>query len=376
MGHSTRPRRLVLYHDAACFGGHEVMTARLANVLAHRHEVHVLCHNNQLRAALDSAVRVEMLPFASAVGALALRKNAHLGDIFGLRRLLSGIRPDFAIISQGGPGLCLRGALASRWAGIPTVSYLPMSFPLRLLGVRGGRFLDWFARLHYRPFDAFITISEEQERHIRWFAGSKPPIYVLNNALDLDHGLSEAPSDEHPANTRQRIGIVARIEYWQKGHEQAIEIAEALVERGHDFRMVMIGDGPDRGRLEALIASKGLQGHVVLEGAIHGTRTIYSLFDILLVPSLYEGVPLVLLEALSREKPVLARLTAGTGVFTSYLPPFFLYRTVSEAVEKLAAPERYIEAFAKEAAGLRSHVTSRHSMEAFEANVEEIISQL
>ena len=248
-----------------------------------------------------------------------------------------------------------------------------MAFPFRAMGLRHGWFFDRYRTLFYRLFDGFITISAVQRDFIRSFARQEATIAVIENSVELA-GTADKPRRASPSEWR--VGVVGRLEWRQKDLSLLLEIAAAVVRRRSDVRFVLIGDGPDRSRLERRLQETGLAAAFEVRGWIDARKDIYSCFDVLLLTSLFEGVPLVLLEALSQNKCVLARLAAGTLVFTEYLPQDFLFDDAASAVEKLVAVEATLERFAAVAEGLRERVLWRHGSARFAAAAGGLLTEL
>lgn len=73
-----------------------------------------------------------------------------------------------------------------------------------------------------------------------------------------------------------------------------------------DDTLTVIGDGPERAKLERLAGELGLEGRVSFQGYAPEPATLLPLFDILLLSSNYEGVPAVVLEALAANLPIVA----------------------------------------------------------------------
>jgi colanic acid/amylovoran biosynthesis glycosyltransferase len=100
-----------------------------------------------------------------------------------------------------------------------------------------------------------------------------------------------------------------------KGHAILIPALDRLIKEGHTaIHLRLVGDGPLRPRLEEMIAARNLKHHVTLEGACNQDRVLefYRQASLFVLPSLAEGVPVVLMEAMPMEIPCLA--TAITGV--------------------------------------------------------------
>jgi glycosyltransferase involved in cell wall biosynthesis len=93
----------------------------------------------------------------------------------------------------------------------------------------------------------------------------------------------------------------------QKGYPDLIEAMARLKSSGHsDLRLVVAGDGPLRSELEKLIGEKGLENEVRLLGLYQGVGDLYAAADGFVLPSLWEGLGLVVLEAWCLGCPVAA----------------------------------------------------------------------
>jgi colanic acid/amylovoran biosynthesis glycosyltransferase len=87
-----------------------------------------------------------------------------------------------------------------------------------------------------------------------------------------------------------------------KAQHILIRAMEMLVADGRSVRLHLAGDGPDRASLEARVASSGLSQYVVFEGFVNQDemQRLYERTDVFVLPSFAEGVPVVLMEAMSR----------------------------------------------------------------------------
>jgi glycosyltransferase involved in cell wall biosynthesis len=367
-------RRIILYNDAPQFGGHEVMSAQVANELATRHDVVYFHANEELSDHLRPPVQSVRIPFRSSLGTLAVLRNLNAKEVGWLGDRFAERRPDLALIVHGSVDLSLRGALAARRRGIRTVSYLPMAFPRREMGLRGGFFFDRYVTLFYRLFDGFITISSSQREFIQGFAGPDKPVFVLENCVPQD--IRPGPPVREVKDRDLRVGVVGRLEWHQKGLGHLVKVAESLKAARADVSWVVIGDGPDRGRLEQELARRGLRDVFEFRGWVRDRTEMYRSFDILLIPSLFEGVPMVLLEALARDVPVLARLAPGTRVFEEYLPPAFLYGDTGTAAAKLESAGTLLRQHRECSGAVREGMLDKHSPQRFAGRIHSIVTEV
>jgi len=127
-------KKILLYSDSAALGGHELMSAKLANVLAGEHEVYFMFHNGKIQKELSSSVRQIRIPEKTLEGTLAFLRNINFRDIGSLRYRIRELGPDLSIILQPAIDFCLRGAMASKLEGIRTLSYIPNRSEERRVG--------------------------------------------------------------------------------------------------------------------------------------------------------------------------------------------------------------------------------------------------
>jgi glycosyltransferase involved in cell wall biosynthesis len=99
----------------------------------------------------------------------------------------------------------------------------------------------------------------------------------------------------------------------EKGHAGLLEAFAQLLARGISAELRLLGDGPERARVEQKIAALGLQSRVVVRGQQPDTEVMAELAtaDVLVMSSLMEGLPVVLMEALGAGVPVIAPRVAG-----------------------------------------------------------------
>ncbi|MDJ1008309.1 MAG: glycosyltransferase [Paracoccaceae bacterium] len=106
------------------------------------------------------------------------------------------------------------------------------------------------------------------------------------------------------------IGSIGRLDI-QKGLTHLVEALPRLAEAGHTPWVVLVGDGPQRGPLEARARALGVADRVIFAGFAADTRPVQSLFDIQAFPSLFEGTPLALFEAMTMGLPIVASAVDG-----------------------------------------------------------------
>lgn len=165
--------------------------------------------------------------------------------------------------------------------------------------------------------DRVVAVCDAFARDLR--AAGIPP-----SRISLRHNFVLPFTPPPPADVaalRTRLGIPEGCEVMlavgrlspEKGHADLLE-AIALVKESRDpadFRLVIVGEGPERANLERQRQSLGLDGVVLLPGQQNDMRPFYALADLLVLPSHSEGSPNVLLEAMSAGLPIVATDAGG-----------------------------------------------------------------
>lgn len=126
----------------------------------------------------------------------------------------------------------------------------------------------------------------------------------------LDSGFLDQPYT--PIGPAARLVCVGRLSE-QKGQLLLVEAAARLREEGREFELLLAGDGPMRPQIEQAIARHGLNGVVTLTGAVTGeqVRRYMLASRALVLPSLAEGLPVVIMEALALGRPVVTTYVGG-----------------------------------------------------------------
>jgi len=140
-------------------------------------------------------------------------------------------------------------------------------------------------------------------------------VRVVRNGIDLQRFDAEAgmePQEPVPdAEGIPVVGAIARMEP-QKGLSYLIEAFRLLRESGREARLWLVGDGPLRGRLESSVRNAGLADGVSFLGRRRDVPALLNRMDVVALPSLWEGLPNVMIEALAAGRCVVATAVDGT----------------------------------------------------------------
>ena len=125
-------------------------------------------------------------------------------------------------------------------------------------------------------------------------------VTVIPNAIDID-----CFADASGVGVRSELGLadgcltILQVGRYMpvKNHAFSVQVAVALREAGVDFRMLFVGTGPEQAAIEAGVREHGLQEQVILLGLRADIPELMAAADVMLMPSLYEGFPVVLVES-------------------------------------------------------------------------------
>lgn len=224
--------------------------------------------------------------------------------------------------------------LAARWAGIPVVSHARN--PVR----RGP-----YGRALMRLTGAVVTDSDSFRKHLAaWNLGV--PLQTCYNCVQLspaDHRRAAALRVSLVPAGGVLVGSVGRLDE-QKGYEYLVDAARQVVDARPDVWFAIAGEGPCRGLLERRIEALGLRERFRLCGFSSDIGSFIASLDVFASSSLWEGLPLAVVEAMLLGKPVVATAVGGNGELivpgrTGRLVPARDARALATAILEAAGPE-------------------------------------
>jgi glycosyltransferase involved in cell wall biosynthesis len=172
----------------------------------------------------------------------------------------------------------------------------------------GGGFPEYSA-----PYDSFIDTRVTINEYLRDFMTHKyrinaRKIKVIHNCIDTD----KYKGHKNGQNGRLTVSYIGRLSY-EKHPEKVIEIAERLMARspGMDISFRIVGDGPLYGELDRRVINKKLTQNIRMAGYKSDIKSELDNTDILILCSEMEGLPIVLLEAMSMSVACIASNVGG-----------------------------------------------------------------
>ncbi|HSV68761.1 MAG TPA: glycosyltransferase family 4 protein [Methylibium sp.] len=366
-----------LFVDAtADFGGHEVMLLQWLRMLQAQGRVapRLLARaGSRLHASVPPGLATEAAFAARSAGS---RRPSRVADAATLARALRAERPRLCVFACG----CLSAQAAlvtqSRLMGMASWVYVPLVEPFEAMGFRAGRWQDRLLRWAYgRVPDGWITLSAAQAAQFQGWARPRGPVLTLPNTIDAC--FEDARPDPAPARPpgALRLLVLGRLDAHHKGLDLLLDhLARSPPAERAGLRIRVVGEGPDAASLRSRIErSTALSACVALAGWSPAHEAMAA-HDVLLLPSRYEGVPLVMLEAMALGLPVVASDLPGTR---SHLPADCLF-SVGDIGAALRIARRFAlpDERARVARRNREHVERHAGRAAFANAVARLTGEL
>jgi len=267
-------------------------------------------------------------------------------------------------------------------SGIPVISTCHLWFEMDK-GPLKTRFMIWLEKWVYRRYPKVIGVSEDICRTLIDNGVAPSRTLVVENGVDLPE---RTLTTDRKRQLRQQLGVpedafcvlnAGRLTR-QKGQWTLVETAGQLSADQNAFHFLIAGEGKLRGLLEQAIVSHGVEKQVALLGFRSDIQQLLEISDALVLPSLDEGMPMVLLEAVAMEVPVVATEVgdipkliidgqSGTSI------PKENPGAVADALRKLHSEPEFARALAREA---HQMLVRKYSSEAMHRRYDAIYRDL
>jgi colanic acid/amylovoran biosynthesis glycosyltransferase len=188
-------------------------------------------------------------------------------------------------------------------------------------------------KMEYAKF--LISISKyNKKKMLETDPNNEKKIFVVHCGLDPDYFL---PSPNPPEIfTFLAVGRLT----WEKSYPDLIETCRILKEKNLIFKCVVVGEGDERQKLEQLIKQHNLEKEIKLVGLVlqENIQTYYEQAHLFVLSSVTEGIPVVLMEAMSKGLPVVATNITGIPELvlhekTGFLVPVNQPQSFATAIE-------------------------------------------
>ncbi|MEI9475728.1 MAG: glycosyltransferase [Deltaproteobacteria bacterium] len=220
----------------------------------------------------------------------------------------------------------------------------------RVTTAHGSTRDSWRKRLYlfinecivYRFIDRVVAVSADIANHLKNQHIKPECIKIIQNGIDVklyegesENRKADVSSDiPEPINGRKTFGVIGRL-FPDKGHRYFIKAFANVLKTNPSITGMIFGDGPLREDILRQVEEMNLQNHIHLCGVRSDIKGLYESIDYLIIPSLREGLPYVLLEAMINEIPVVASAVGDIPLLVENQVTGYLVKPGDvEAIEK------------------------------------------
>jgi len=343
------PKKITQLMLTRGFGGAERHFVDLSLALADRgYLIQAICHPEfSHRQSLEKHANIEVAP---------VRAHGYwdLWSARCIRQAITRFAPDI-IHTHLARGAHLGGKAAAR-LGIPCVVNLHNYIDLK----------------YYRNIDAFIAATADQRRYLLAEGVSEALVTVMPH-FSLLPATSPVLIPENQPIRFVTLGRMVK----KKGFDVLISAFRDYLNAGHDGRLLIGGDGPERDALHALAAHPEVAGKIEFAGWIDDIAAFLSKGDVFVLPSRDEPFGIVVLEAMASGRPIISTRTQGPITIlddqTAYFTEIGDDATITAAMLEIASDRHAAMAKAQAASALYQ---STFYADAVVPRVEAIYEQL
>jgi len=239
---------------------------------------------------------------------LWLKRMFDVSNLFAIIALIKKNHID--IVHTHGYRSDIIGLLAARTTGKPIVAtihgWVPINRRLRLYQKADEMALRYFNRL--------IPVSDEIQNGLLEKGVNANIITRLHNAVAVTDfpGLAKTAQsfNESFLGREATVGVIGRLSP-EKDIPTFLKAAALLKPRFPHLKFLVVGDGPEKRTLQSLAGDLGLSDRLTFTGFVQDIDTVYQQLDLLVISSLTEGIPLVVLEAMKHSIPVVSTRVGG-----------------------------------------------------------------
>ncbi len=307
-----------------------------------RYDVSVICSTRRdpsfvrdIELMRAKGVKVSIVQMYRAIRPLA--------DLIAFFRIRTILKQGYDVVHTHSSKAGFLGRLAASTVETPFVVHTPHVFPFQMMThpLLKRLYLS-LERLAARWTDMLICISREERKAAESLGLlGEEKLRLIENGVVVPPGDAPPPTGNGglrgelgiPDGTRV-VGTAGRCTR-QKGHEYLIRAAALVAEQCNNTVFVIVGSGRSRASERALVKHLGLQDNVLFADQRDDLDPFYNAIDVFVMPSLWEGLPYALLEAMSHGLCVVATRVGG------------MEEAVADGASGLLVPPRDAEALAR-----------------------------
>lgn len=330
-------------------------------------EVVVACPAASVLGRLAGEAGAERVPWeaARAPGASVPRETRALAAI------VAGTDPQLVHLHSAKAGLAGRAAVRGRRATV----FQPHAWSFEVAGPQRLPALAWERFAARRWTDVVLCVSAAERRRAEQ-AGLRARFATVPNGIDLEHHRPAGDDERRTARARLGLGDVPLVLTLgrlseQKGQDVLLSAWPAVLERVPDAELLLVGDGPTKSTLQARGTPR-----VRFAGARSDPADWLAAADVVALPSRWEGLSLVMLEAMASARSVVSSDVAGAreslegaGAIVPVAEPQPLAAAIAERLEDPELARR-------EGADARRHVERDFDLAEVTARVASLYEEV
>lgn len=278
--------------------GAETFASQLSNHLI------ALGHDIKIVSLYEGFAKLPFVGKIECLNALPLKKNIDFNTWRKLAAVIKEYQPD---IVQANSGDTLKYVVFSKlifkWK-VPIVSRNASEVG-KYFNSTGQKY---FNRLLYKNVQKIISVSEASKtdiiNHFSFLSGKTEVIPV---GLERKEDIEEVKL--LPGNKKHIVHVGGFS--FEKNHSGLIRIFEGVIKKNENVHLHLIGDGPLKKMIGEMVQKKGLNSNITFYGFVNNPLSYIKAADIFVLPSIIEGLPSVLLEAMYCKRPIVAYDVGG-----------------------------------------------------------------
>lgn len=301
-------------------GGHEHMCLKMIDEAYPNAKIYLPYQNKRLEKLVKSKGISYEFHHAVSEAFQAVQTFLNFFQIYRSIKILKKIKGKNIILVQGDIELGSQFLLSSKLLNIPVSSYIPYAHSFKKMNKKCSFFRDLLSKFFYKWCDNYITISDcFKDDLLTLNANASVDIYYNHVAVP------DAVSYERGKGDPINLFLIGRVEFHHKGHDLLMNALLEVKSIPVDINMHFVGDGSDLPKLKTLceeFSNPNITINFIFHGWLEKVWDVAYCADLVIIPSRFEGVPLVMLEAMKLGKNIIASNRDG---MRDYLAPDSLF---------------------------------------------------
>jgi glycosyltransferase involved in cell wall biosynthesis len=184
-------------------------------------------------------------------------------------------------------------------------------------GFNKMKIYEWFDSISLRFIDVIVLVNSAMKNHKKIVGRKNLNIQVINNGIVLrEQVIDKEKKIELDSEIIKfcrsgfTVGAIGRLSV-EKGYDCLLDAIKTIKDTIDDVRLIIIGEGSQRHELEHKINALDLRKNIFLPGYIRNAKEYIPFFDLFVLSSLTEGLPMTVLEAMDAGVPIVATKVGG-----------------------------------------------------------------